>query len=673
MTMNLMDKFCVKLCRLFCFLVGSSIVTLSATGDQVNLVSNPYEGIRWDEVEQHRANLHTHCFQIKRDPVSGKVVFPNGEIRDASGRIIEEGLEYGLRYDRTPHDNYKNSPWPRIGGSDGRLPAPVVVDIYKDMGYTILAMTDHDFVTYPWQYFGRDPDELGMVAVPGNELSRRIHHTLSLFSEYEPDRDVRTFLEGLQGIGDSGGLAFLAHPTRDWPRHFIETRALRIPLTPAFRRLTQGDFTVESWFRTTDTDRNIIMGNYQTGRAGGSIVFELHTRNRVRIYLDNPTDDRNPVSLYASASDFDTDTRDGEWHYLAATRRGSTVELYLNGVKVGTETDSAGAFNLDADFFYIGRDTRPGDRAFNGELDHVRIWERALSAEEITSIAQGAVPESGYGASLSSSGLFAYFPFNTDGALPPEGTSVAMAIDVAGHPAGPFHALPTPDGAAHVVHQPSALLRAAGTSNMAFQFGRDDVDPSKGITPYAVNRYVELFEAYPHLVGIEVMNGKQPALTYIDDSDIWDRLLTRLMPTRQVWALATDDTHMRHEFERSWIWVPLPQLNYESVREAVTNGAFYNASIRPLQDQGEGSVEETPFITKIEHNEADGTIHIEATLSNGEPLSGSAFRWVSEGREIGTGSTLNYRTNGQVGSYVRAEVRGPGGLVLLNPFGFQRH
>ena len=55
-----------------------------------------------------------------------------------------------------------------------------VVDRYHAAGYKILALTDHDYCTYPWNLFpqmmsgvpARDPEALGMLAVPGNELSK---------------------------------------------------------------------------------------------------------------------------------------------------------------------------------------------------------------------------------------------------------------------------------------------------------------------------------------------------------------------------------------------------------------------------------------------------------------------------------------------------------------------
>jgi len=75
----------------------------------------------------------------------------------------------------------------------------------------VLAITDHDKVTYPWTDFGRDPAALGMIDVQGNELSGG-HHIVSLFSSYaNPTSDVST---RLTGVANAGGIAYFAHPRR---------------------------------------------------------------------------------------------------------------------------------------------------------------------------------------------------------------------------------------------------------------------------------------------------------------------------------------------------------------------------------------------------------------------------------------------------------------------------
>ncbi len=120
--------------------------------------ANPYEGVDWQRTERHKANLHTHTTQ-----------------------------------------------------SDGWMSPEVVIDQYRQRGYTVLALTDHNRCTFPWQKFGRDPADLGMVAIAGNELSRH-HHTGAWFVQYEtPSSDLKA---NLAEVGDLGGLAVLYHPGR---------------------------------------------------------------------------------------------------------------------------------------------------------------------------------------------------------------------------------------------------------------------------------------------------------------------------------------------------------------------------------------------------------------------------------------------------------------------------
>ncbi|HEX73459.1 MAG TPA: hypothetical protein ENN65_09110 [Candidatus Hydrogenedentes bacterium] len=125
-----------------------------------SVVVNPYADVDWAAFEQHRANLHTHTTQ-----------------------------------------------------SDGEGDPDVVIDTYHQLGYTILALTDHNRCTYPWQNWGRDPDALGMLAIAGNEPSRH-HHLNSFFIAYETASTV--FEQTVEEIAAAGGLAHINHPGRYW-------------------------------------------------------------------------------------------------------------------------------------------------------------------------------------------------------------------------------------------------------------------------------------------------------------------------------------------------------------------------------------------------------------------------------------------------------------------------
>ncbi len=150
-----------------------SIMLVSACSKpQTTVLSlNPYEDVDFDSVNHVLANLHTH----------------------------------------TTH-------------SDGMAMPHDVVDFYHELGYSILAITDHDLYTYPWtfsdlnpEWEDRDPNELGMVAIPGNEYSynNNRHHITGLFSDYIADPSEEKDVT-LAQVEETGGIAFFAHPGRYW-------------------------------------------------------------------------------------------------------------------------------------------------------------------------------------------------------------------------------------------------------------------------------------------------------------------------------------------------------------------------------------------------------------------------------------------------------------------------
>lgn len=102
--------------------------------------------------------------------------------------------------------------------SDGSQDPGEVIDGYHSHDYNVLALTDHNHVTWPWGDYDRDPEELDMLPIPGNELSRH-DHNLSLFSEYpEPLREEATdqLHTSIKEVSEVGGLNVLAHPGRYW-------------------------------------------------------------------------------------------------------------------------------------------------------------------------------------------------------------------------------------------------------------------------------------------------------------------------------------------------------------------------------------------------------------------------------------------------------------------------
>jgi len=572
------------------------------------LVLNPYAGIDWQAAKQHKGNFHTHSKQ-----------------------------------------------------SDGEFSPDQVIDEYHERGYHILAITDHNGCTFPWQKWERKPEDLGMVAVPGNELSRH-HHALSLFSDFASSgSNLDTVLKELTAHSKEG-LAVIAHPAMHWPKQFGPAPGLLIPLATPLRQVTRGDFTVEAWVRTTDAGRHILIGNY-TGSDHGALNLELHVKNRVRVYVQ-PTGKKRIVDINIPADRLGINTRDGQWHHLAGIREKKTVSLYLDGKLAGTAPDTAEDYDLWGKYYYVGRDSRTDGTILNGDLDLVRLWGSALSAAEVAQLAAGKTP--GKGKALARRNLLLEYDFETSSGVPlRENTRIEPVVDdTAGHPQGPFPAIATATTPVWCIPNTSGATRRVSERVGSFR-------PRSGaqrVTKAALQHYVELYQKHDRLVGIEVVNGTRPLKEYPLDRELWDKLLGALMPTRPVWGLASDDMHAMKHLAHDWLVVPSATLDQESIRQAMLRGAYYFSTER-IHGPAGTATSKPPQIQAISHDPKAGTLTVQA-MDAEKPLPNEAYQWISLGRLVHTGPRLDYASAPGIGNYVRLEITGPGGTTFTNPFGF---
>lgn len=91
------------------------------------------------------------------------------------------------------------------------------------------------------------------------------------------------------------------------------------------------------------------------------------------------------------ATGLSTVLNNGSWHHAATTYDGTTRRIYLNGVQVAQDTP--GSNGATAANFRIGS-TNNGE-FFNGTIDDVAIYNHALTATEIQSLASGGSPLAG--------------------------------------------------------------------------------------------------------------------------------------------------------------------------------------------------------------------------------------------------------------------------------------
>ncbi len=190
-----------------------------------------------------------------------------------------------------------------------------------------------------------------------------------------------------------------------------------------------------------------------------------------------------------------------------------------------------------------------------------------------------------------------------------------------------------------------------GGLNVLFHPGR-----YHGTNPehYSFQWYLNLYETYDHLIGIEVFNN---GMRYPRDRSLWDSILTVMAPVRPVWGFSNDDMHSMRDFGRNWNVFLLPELDVQQVRHAMENGIFFFVYAPEGQD---GPA--PPVIRKIKVNQRRGKIEIEASGQD-------SIVWISGGERLTRGNEFSFRKVQKEINYVRAEVHGKEfSVVCTQPF-----
>lgn len=146
-----------------------------------------------------------------------------------------------------------------------------------------------------------------------------------------------------------------------------------------------GSMSVSLWYTTES-----LYVSYQTLVAKGESGAWRFAR---RSGTANAVQFAGPGSIVV---DGEIDHQDGSWHHAVATVDGTsgTTSLYIDGTLMGTSTGTIGDRGNP---MQIGGNPDAANRSWDGNFDDVAVWNRALSADEVT-----AIWNNGDGASVSS-------------------------------------------------------------------------------------------------------------------------------------------------------------------------------------------------------------------------------------------------------------------------------
>jgi len=136
------------------------------------------------------------------------------------------------------------------------------------------------------------------------------------------------------------------------------------------------NLSVSVWFKTSSIgDMRLVrkrtygyilgMGASDLGASSGQVTFNIF-------------DSASNQYKVTSTSTYN----DGSWHHAVGTFDGNNVKLYIDGQLIGTVTAAVNIY-YESDEITIGRDGGVSSRYFTGQMDELKIYNRALTEQEI--------------------------------------------------------------------------------------------------------------------------------------------------------------------------------------------------------------------------------------------------------------------------------------------------
>jgi hypothetical protein len=156
------------------------------------------------------------------------------------------------------------------------------------------------------------------------------------------------------------------------------------------------DFSFSTWVKIPSTQNDVVSTDNSIlekwGNSGAyPYVLRLYNQSygtvgdRGKVYFA-----RYDATHFSSVKSLNL-LNDNLWHLVNGTKSGATLSLYVDGVLQSTSTDTTTTTTTNAIPLYIGARGGTANR-FQGSIDDVRIYNRALSADEVSQLYRLTTP-----------------------------------------------------------------------------------------------------------------------------------------------------------------------------------------------------------------------------------------------------------------------------------------
>ncbi len=133
-------------------------------------------------------------------------------------------------------------------------------------------------------------------------------------------------------------------------------------------------FTISAWIKrdAADSGTKSIVSKRNTTFTDG-YDFRILNDNTVQIYWKNGSN-----QILTS----NTSIPDDEWHQVAVTYNGTTARIYIDGVEDINDGKTA-PVDTDESFYIAAAGKGTPTQHFRGNIDEVRVWDRALTPDQL--------------------------------------------------------------------------------------------------------------------------------------------------------------------------------------------------------------------------------------------------------------------------------------------------
>ncbi len=142
-------------------------------------------------------------------------------------------------------------------------------------------------------------------------------------------------------------------------------------------------FSISAWFKTTNTDPTVSFlinkGGFGSEAQGENMNYGIWLTYQGHIQAGFEATDSSNYFVTSKKP-----VNDNKWHYATVTYDGSILKLFMDGVLDATiNTNNSKPDTTGQNRIAIAANSLYKDKLYLGDVDEVRIWNRALTTAEV--------------------------------------------------------------------------------------------------------------------------------------------------------------------------------------------------------------------------------------------------------------------------------------------------